>query len=243
MNAPRLNKHKLQLISFCLWTPGQDDGEVKVFGGADTRYDGGRLQILAGNVPHRDDADPAAHLPPFTGLIALHGSSESVNELRYWRLIAHQKNLNMAMVNYAVEVGELYRGAHSIASIEDGSSRVFSLRRSAIEVQQRALAYVQEREGVKAEGQTIVTLAKKPALLIDWMVNDPLMANVDIGIFPVADDPKNPLAFRQFVFVRAGITVAETIQAQPDVDLLLPAWLTDKKLAAKLAADAKAGKA
>lgn len=240
MNAPRPTKHKLQLISFCLWTPGQKQGEVKVFGGADQRYDGGRLQILAGHVPQRDDQDFSAHLPPFAGLIALHGSSESVNELRYWRLLAHQKNLNMAMVNYSVEVGELYRGAHSIASIEDGSSRAFSLRRSAIEVQQRALAYVTEKEGKKAEGQTIAMLAKKPALLLDWMVNDPLMSKVDVGIFPVADDPKNPLAFRQFVFIRAGVTVAETIQAQPDVDLLLPAWLTDKKLAEKLAAEAAA---
>jgi hypothetical protein len=236
MNAPRATKHKLQLISFCLWK-SRKDGTVEVRGGTDSRYEGDRLQILAGHVPHRGE-DPAKNVPPFAGLIAIHGSAESVNEMRYWRLLAHQEGSNVALVNYSLEVGELYRGAHSLASIEDGSSRVFSLRRSSIEVQQRALSYVVEKEGGAVEGQTIAMLARKPALLIDWMLNDPIMAKVDVGIFPVADDPKSPLNFRQLVFVRTGVTVAEQFQAQPNVDLFLPSWLTDKKLARKLASQA-----
>lgn len=232
-------KGLIQLTSFCLYrVKGK---EIDVVAGAEAaRFsDDGKVQLLASHVPFHSDLFAKRTPAPFTGLLALYGHRDALDEERYWRERARAVKAEFAYVTYDVNVGEISTQLLDRATLKANKSIGFmNLRRTQSSLQQEFLAQI--RDYVTQEGgdpdksmERVAQIATRPDLFVRLLEDDPDMANIDVLVTLIADSPDSPSPMRQVGFIRAGAEIRNLVQGSDHYEMVLPSWMTDKSELAK----------
>jgi len=242
----------VRLSLFCLYkvverSGGKPKSVEVLYGASDARVrEDGHIELLAGSAPFRSDALSQLAIPPYSGLFALYGHKDEAEEMRHWRVLAHEIGAQFACVSFNVAVGDIHVGFVKPEMIAASESMFLNMRRATTDVQMsllRPMRRLIEDEGgdPSAEMGHTTQMANRPDLFVKAFLADPALARVPVVVISVADDRTRPGFTRQAAFVRAGVGLGpEMLQLQPEASLLIPAWLTDKPLADRLAAEESA---
>lgn len=221
---------------------GDPGMKVEVLAGAtDSRIDEkGRVQLLAGNVPFHSDAFKKRSPAAGSGLLALYGHRDALEELAFWRAYAREQKAEFAYVTYNVVVGTINPQLVDRERLRSDPSMGFmSMRRTMsslqTEIHERFYGYVKaERGNADVNMATVSQIATRPDLFDRLFEDDRDLRQLSVFVIPVADDPAVPGKMRQLAYLRPGSTVINVRQGVETVDLLLPSWVTDEKVAKKL---------
>lgn len=238
----------MRLSVFCLYKvnglKGNGEPNVEVgFGASDVRVrEDGHIELLASSAPFRTSKLQKLQAPPYSGIFALYGHKDEAEEMRYWRVLAHELGAQFASVSFEVAVGDIHPGFVTPEILRASQGMFLNLRRTVSSIQTDFLQTMQHlvaEEGGDPEKHMsqVANIALRPDLFVRAFLEDRHMNKVSTVVFPVADDLSNRGATRQVAFVRAGAVIKpEVLQMQSEASLLLPAWLSDKALAKRLAA-------
>jgi hypothetical protein len=220
---------------------GEPGSSIEVLAGAsDARFDDkGRIQLLASSVPFRSEAF-ASRMPHVgAGLLALYGHRDALEELQFWRNFARSQKAEFAYVNYNVVVDNILPMLVDRDRLRASTDvRFLNVRRMMTSLQdsifKRFQGYVASEGGAKATMTVVAEMANRPDLWDRLFDDDKDFKHLQVLVIPVADDPEVVGKMRQVAYVRPGATVTSVVQGNEQVDVLLPAWLTDEKVAKKL---------
>lgn len=201
----------------------------------------GKLQLLAASAPFHEGALAHRTPKPGHGLLALYGHRDALEELQYWRARAREMKAEFAYANFDVEVDRITETLVDRARLRDArDARFLNMRRTMADLQteilERFAGYVSEEPGRSAEMTKVVHIATRPDLFDRMFMDDKDFAHLSVFVIPVADDNEAPGKMRQVAYVRPGAKVLNIVQGSDQVDVLLPAWVTDEKLAKKMRA-------
>lgn len=237
----------MRLSVFCLYKVDRQtsNGEPKVevlHGASDVRVRAdGHIELLASSAPFRTAKMQSLEAPPYSGIFALYGHKDEAEEMRYWRVYAHEIGAQFASVSFGVAVGDIHAGFVTPEILRASQGMFLNLRRTVSSIQSEVLESMQDllaEEGGDPEKHMsqAAHIALRPDLFVRAFLDNRHMKKVGTVVFPVADDLANRGATRQVAFVRSGSAIKpEVLQMQSEASLLLPAWLSDKALAKRLA--------
>lgn len=244
----RQHKAVVRLTSFCVYRvhgkPGEPKASIEVLaGGSDARFTPeGKVQILASSAPFHAKSF-AKRMPKVGhGFLALYGRRDALEELQFWRATARSLQAEFAYVDFEVNVGRI---SESIVEREDyvndpdlGFMNIARLKStSQDDIRQLFASYI-EREGGKPEAMEKVSqIATRPDLFDTLFEEEKAFKNVRLLVTRIADD-EQPGKMRQIGYLRPGASIQLMQQGSDHVDVLLPSWVTDEKMAKKLRKEA-----
>ena len=237
---------KVALTSFVVYRvngrAGDPEATVDVLaGGEAARFTPeGKLQLLAASAPFHSDAFKARTPKPGCGLLALYGNRDALEELQYWRARARELKAEFAYCNYDVQVDRISELLVDRKRMREGhDSKFLNLRRTMASLQteifERFAGYV-AAEGTNTTMTAVSHIATRPDLFDRLFDEDKDFKHLSVFVIPVADDDETPGKMRQMAYLRPGSKVLNLVQGSDQVDVLLPAWLTDEKVAKKIRA-------
>lgn len=202
--------------------------------------DSGKLELLADSVPFRSRKFDSRKPADGCGMLMLYGVRDTLDEIHHWRTYAREHQLEFASAEYELDVGNIEVGLVNRQTLkEHGTEMAFAnLRRMTVSLQSEILHRfseyaISEGVGIDEEMRRISQIATRPDLFDKLLQDDRELANLSVLVIPVADDPALPGRMRQLAYVRPGVKVVSVVQSNDEVDILLPAWLYDKDVAAK----------
>lgn len=238
---------KVALTSFVVYRvngrAGDPAATVDVLAGGDAaRFTPeGKLQLLATSAPFHSDAFKERAPKPGHGLLALYGHRDALEELQYWRARAREMKAEFAYCNYDVQVDritELLVDRKRL--LENHDAKFLNLRRTMSSLQteifERFAGYVASEGRTNMSMTAVSHIATRPDLFDRLFEDDKDFKHLSVFVIPVADDVETPGKMRQMAYVRPGSKVLNVVQGSDQVDVLLPAWLTDEKAAKKVRA-------
>jgi hypothetical protein len=202
----------------------------------------GRPVVHAASVPFVDRGFDGLAPKAGTGLLALFGIRDTLEQLQHWRTVAQNSKAEFAYAEMWVDVGEVDTRLTTIESLRSPArkSRMVNLRRSTADFQRDLLARFQSF--VRAEGgdaaQTMAEvrqMARRPDLFGRLMQEDADFASVDVLVIPLADAMGPISRIRQVAYVRAGVRVVEFQQGSDQCDVQLPVWMAKARRKATVA--------
>lgn len=219
----------------------KEDAKVEVLAGAsDARIDeNGRVQLLASSVPFHAKSFAKRYPADGAGILALYGHRDAMEELAYWRAYAREQNAQFAYVTYNVAVGFINPLLVDRQRLKENPNTGFlNMRRTMSslqdEIHEKFYQYVKEERGNADVNMARVSqIATRPDLFDRLLEEDKDLKQLAVVVIPVADDPETPGKIRQLAYIRPGATVLDVRQGVETVDLLLPNWVTDEKVAKK----------
>tara|TARA_B100001105_G_scaffold64845_1_gene50752 strand:+ start:1096 stop:1905 length:810 start_codon:yes stop_codon:yes gene_type:complete len=201
----------------------------------------GKLQLLASSAPFHSDAFKGRAPKPGHGLLALYGHRDALEELQYWRARAREMKAEFAYCNFDVQVDRIIEVLVDRKRLRDNHEAKFlNLRRTMSglqsEIFERFAGYVASEGGTNTAMTAVSHIATRPDLFDRFFEDDKDFKHLSVFVIPVADDSDVPGKMRQMAYVRPGAKVLNIVQGSDQVDVLLPAWVTDEKAAKKLRA-------
>lgn len=238
---------KVALTSFVVYRvhgrAGDPEATVEVLaGGEAARFTPeGKLQLLAASAPFHSDAFKARAPKPGHGLLALYGHRDALDELQYWRARAREMKAEFAYCNFDVQVDRISDALLDRKRLrESHDSKFLNLRRTMTglqtEIFERFAGYVAAEGGTNTTMTAVSHIATRPDLFDRLFDDDKDFKHLSVFVIPVADDLEVPGKMRQMAYLRPGSKVLNVVQGNDQVDVLLPAWLTDEKAAKKVRA-------
>lgn len=235
------DRNTIRLISPCLYTVTgsyEQPTAVEVVAGAEAaRIVDGKVQLLAASTPYQSELfAKQASLAPMSGILALYGHHDCIEELSRLRGLARQEKAMFAHVEYTVNVGAISGQLVDRNAIRTGGAnlRFVNLRRTTQALQFELLDAFKAL--IAAEGgdperdmERIVQMATRPDLVPKVLDADPDFKHISVFVTSVADNPASPNKLRQVAFVRPGaqILTSEVIQGSDLADVMFPRWLTN----------------
>ena len=224
-------------------TPDATGSPVDVLYGASSgRFgDDGKLELLADSVPFHSVSFKNKAPKPGFGLLLLYGIRDSLEEMQYWRIKAREMGAEFVYAEFEFEVGTIEPKLtdRQLLKATAGKNRFLNLRRMKSELQiqvlESFLTYA-ESDGEESDENLsrVSQIANRPDLFDRLLVDDRDFAALDILVIPVADDNELPGKMRQLAYVKPCAKVLSILQGSSDVRILLPAWMTDTKMAKEL---------
>lgn len=237
----------IKLTSFAIYrTTAGADGTPTVsvlHGASDARFNPatGKIELLADSIPFNTDSFAPFAPKPGHGMLMLYGIRDAADELQKWRAKARELNAEFTYAEFEFDVGKIEVGLtdKKLLRASGDSSRFLNLRRMKSDLQIEILKHFEKyahEDGmnVKEDMARISQIAMRPNYF-DRLFQDYRDArHLDILVIPVADDDvSTPPRIRQAAYVRPGGKLIRTMQGRDDVSLILPAWLSDEKVAKK----------
>jgi len=223
--------------------PNEAGETVKVlFGASASRVnDSGNIELLADSVPFHTEAFKTKAPKPGFGLLMLYGIRDSLEELYYWRSQARAMGAEFTYAEFELAIGYLEPGLTDRKILQDtkGKSRFLNLRRMRASLQsqilQRFSEYVSsEGADINEEMSRVSQIATRPDLFDRLLVEDKDLAKLDVLVIPVNDDVEGTGKMRQVAYVKPGIQVVSVVQGSDTATIVLPSWMTNKRLAKKM---------
>ncbi|MFK4705878.1 hypothetical protein ABIC83_002717 [Roseateles asaccharophilus] len=232
----------VKLTSFCLYRvhgkPGSEQTIEVVAGAADARFGSdGKIQLLLASSPFHSPAFDGRAPKDGTGLLALYGHRDALEELQYWRERARAEKAEFAYVDYEVWVSEISPQlvSRNLLQEPDGDKYGFlNIKRMQSGLQQEILnkfrIYVEKEGGsVDEDMSRVVQMAMRPDLFSRWLDEDKDVKDVQVMVIPVADDPEVPGKIRQVALVRPGIAILSQEQGDGRYEIVFPSWMNVHK--------------
>ena len=196
----------------------------------------GKLQLLAANVPFRSESFKRFAPKHGHGMLSLYGHRDALEELSFWRAKARELGAEFAYVNYDIEVGAISGILLDRAMLLANSSVHFlNMRRARTtlqhEIRDRFKGYVKSEADTNTIMTEVAHIAKRPDLFDRLFQDDKDLQQLSVLVIPVADDLEVPGRMRQLAYMRPGLKVLNVVQGSDQVEVLMPSWLIDEKLA------------
>lgn len=229
----------VKLTAFSLF---KSDGNIvtPLIGAVDGRINKGTVELLAGSVPfHSDDFQ---HLAPKAGcgLLQLYGVRDVLEDMQFWRTKARETGAEFASAEIEYEIGTIEVGLADRKVLRDsaGTIRFLNLRRMRASLQSEVLYQLSkyaasEGRNTDEEMSRVSQIASRPDLFDQLLLEDVDLAKLDILVIPVADDASDKAKLRQLGYVRPGAKPVSIVQSNDAASIVLPAWMSDLKLAAE----------
>lgn len=153
--------------------------------------------------------------PPKTGLLALYGFRDALEEIEFQRKRACVNKQHLQLAELVVDVGRIHdEGLVSIEQLRDENMRFVSVRRMAAGLQEHVVRRIAEfaGEGAVCFSSALARwtyLAKRTQFIPDLMA-DTEFANVDVIVFPAITQANQRIRF--VAWIRPGTAIKEVRQ-------------------------------
>ncbi|WP_158304634.1 hypothetical protein [Methylibium petroleiphilum] len=221
---------------------GQPQVEV-LYGASDARFNPAtrKIELLADSIPFHSESFTRFTPKPGHGMLMLYGIRDALDELHKWRTKARELGAEFASAEFEVEVGGIEKDLVSKEMLKASrkTNRFLNVRRMKADLQEdvfKCFTRYAKEDGLKVDEdmQRILQIATHPSYFDRLFQEYEDLQDMDVLVIPVADiEIGGRRHIRQAAYVRPGAKILDVRQVRPDVDIVLPAWLTDEKAAAK----------